>query len=194
MVMRRVNLLLLLALVVSIGLNWVLRANPAQTNFQFLPEMVHSVAYDAFSSNPVFADGKTLQQPVAGTIAQGYLPLRYGVTPEEARRAGEELTNPFSEADARALERGAAVFTNFCQACHGPAGIGNGPVALRGFPAPASLVAERAVNMKDGQIFHVITYGQGNMPSHATQLSREDRWKVILHLRSLQKPAATAPR
>jgi hypothetical protein len=35
----------------------------------------------------------------------------------------------------------------------------------------------------------VITYGLRNMPSHAAQLTREDRWKVILHVRSLQKAA-----
>jgi hypothetical protein len=43
--------------------------------------------------------------------------------------------------------------------------------------------------MKDGQLFHVVTYGQGNMPAHAAQLSQDDRWQVILHLRSLQQAA-----
>lgn len=43
--------------------------------------------------------------------------------------------------------------------------------------------------MKDGQLFHILTYGQGNMPSYATQLSREDRWRVIVHVRSLQQTA-----
>jgi mono/diheme cytochrome c family protein len=47
--------------------------------------------------------------------------------------------------------------------------------------------------MKDGQMFHVLTYGQGNMPSFAAQLSREDRWNVILHVRMLQKPYTPGP-
>jgi mono/diheme cytochrome c family protein len=42
-------------------------------------------------------------------------------------------------------------------------------------------------------MFHVLTYGQGNMPSFATQLSRDDRWSVILHLRMLQGPYAPDP-
>ncbi|MBI3484584.1 MAG: cytochrome c, partial [Acidobacteria bacterium] len=46
------------------------------------------------------------------------------------------------------------------------------------------------VGIKDGQIFHIVTYGQKNMASYATQVSRDDRWKVILYVRSLQKQAA----
>jgi len=92
--------------------------------------------------------------------------------------------------DTARRERGTIVFTNFCQVCHGPLGQGNGPVTQGGFPPPASLLADRAVQMKDGQLFHVLTYGQGNMPSFSTQLSREDRWNVILHIRMLQGPYA----
>lgn len=46
--------------------------------------------------------------------------------------------------------------------------------------------------MKDGQMFHVVTYGFGNMPSYAVQVSREDRWKAILHIRDLQRKEAAA--
>jgi mono/diheme cytochrome c family protein len=87
-------------------------------------------------------------------------------------------------------ERGGVVFTNYCQVCHGPLGQGNGPVTQGSFPPPASLQADRAVQMKDGHLFHVLTYGQGNMPSFSTQLSREDRWNVVLHIRMLQGPYA----
>ncbi len=44
--------------------------------------------------------------------------------------------------------------------------------------------------MKDGQLFHVLTYGQNNMPSYASQITRQDRWNVIAYVRSLQ---ATVP-
>ncbi len=71
-------------------------------------------------------------------------------------------------------------------------------VAKRGFPPPPSLVLEHAIKMKDGQMFHVATLGQGNMPGHAAQISRDDRWHVINHIRTLQadaqrKSAATPP-
>ncbi len=59
----------------------------------------------------------------------------------------------------------------------------------RGFPAPPSLVDQHAVILKDGQLFHILSYGQVNMASYASQLSWEDRWKVILFVRSLQPQA-----
>jgi mono/diheme cytochrome c family protein len=109
-------------------------------------------------------------------------------------RAGEELHNPFSGEDAAAQERGAFVYTNYCRMCHGPEGKGNGPLVSRGIPPPASLLAEATVQRKDGELFHVLTYGQRNMPAHDAQLSREDRWKVILYVRSLQQKAAGGKR
>ncbi|MBI3669609.1 MAG: c-type cytochrome [Acidobacteria bacterium] len=187
---RKLNIVLLLVFLASLGLNWAARRDPTQPNREPLPEMVRTPRYNAFAPNPNFADGKTLQPPVPGTIPRGYLPLHYTAAKEDALRAGEELQNPLASADAGAAQRGAFVFTNFCLECHGAAGRGDGPVTLRGFPAPPSLLAERALNMKDGQMFHVLTYGQGNMPSYAAQLSREDRWKAILFVRSLQKQAA----
>lgn len=187
---RKLNIVLLLVFLASLGVNWAARRDPTQPNREPLPEMVRTPRYNAFAPNPNFADGKTLRPPVPGTIPRGYLPLHYTAAKEDALRAGEELQSPLASADAGAAQRGAFVFTNFCLECHGAAGRGDGPVTLRGFPAPPSLLAERALNMKDGQMFHVLTYGQGNMPPYAAQLSRQDRWKAILFVRSLQKQAA----
>jgi hypothetical protein len=39
----------------------------------------------------------------------------------------------------------------------------------------------------DGRIFHVITRGQGLMASYAVQVLPEDRWAVILHVRTIQR-------
>ncbi|HXK60015.1 MAG TPA: c-type cytochrome [Acidobacteriota bacterium] len=187
------NLLLLGLLAASLLLNWLVSERPEQPNYRFLPEMVDSLAYDAFASNPNFPDGKTLQVPVAGTIARDHMPLRYQPTPEDAVRAGRELENPFSYADTRALSRGQEVFENFCTPCHGSSGRGDGVVARRGFPPPPSLLAEHARSLADGQMFHILTYGQGNMASHASQLGSSDRWSVIVYVRSLQQQAPATP-
>jgi mono/diheme cytochrome c family protein len=187
---------LFLALGATVALCWMVKERDvSQPNHDFMPEtqMAYSPAYDAFSPNPNFPDGLTLRAPPSGTIARGQLPLHYQATPEDALRAGRELQNPFSQNDAARQQRGSEVFTNFCYACHGPLGEGNGPVTQRGFPVPASLLADRAVQMKDGQMFHVLTYGQGRMPSLASALSRDDRWSVILFVRTLQGPYAPSP-
>jgi mono/diheme cytochrome c family protein len=192
--MRRstLNFILLLALLAVLGLDLTLRPDPGVRNADFVPEMVASVAAEPFSASAVFPDGKTLQAPPAGAIVRGRPPLHYQATPADAARAGRELANPFPAANAKALARGATVYANYCQVCHGPAGKGDGPVAQRGFPAPPSLLADKALGLPDGQIFHILTYGQGNMPPYAAQIGREDRWMAVLHVRELQRTATTA--
>ena len=163
-----VNPLLFLALLVTVALCWFVPARDvSRPNYEFLPEaqMAQSPAYDSFAPNPNFPDGLTLRTPPAGTIARGQSPLHYQPTLQDALRAGQELQNPFQPNDAARRRARSVVFTNYCQVCHGPLGQGNGPVTQGGFPPPASLLADRAVQMKDGQMFHVLTYGQGNMPS-----------------------------
>jgi hypothetical protein len=48
------------------------------------------------------------------------------------------------------------------------------------------LLAENAMKLPDGTIFHLITYGRGNMPSLASQIEPMDRWRAVLGVRSLQ--------
>jgi mono/diheme cytochrome c family protein len=183
------NTALLLAFLAILGLNWAFRSHPAQPNREFLPEMVRTPRYNAYAANPNFPDGKTLQLPVPGTIPRGLLPLHFAATSEDAIRAGNILQNPNQPGDARAIARGAVVFSNFCQPCHGPGGRGDGLVVQRGFPAPPSLSADNARKMKDGQFFHILSFGQKNMPSYAAQIAREDRWNVIAFVRSIQNQA-----
>ncbi len=169
-----VNVVLLLLTIGLLSLNWIVRSDVATRNFEMLPNMVDSVPYDSFARNPNFADGKTLREPVPGTVIRGHMPMHYAATPADAVRAGLELPSPKVSA-----ARGAVVYANFCETCHGPAGKGDGRVAQRGFPAPPSLLAPKALQMRDGQMFHVLTYGQNNMPPYASQIAREDRWAAI---------------
>jgi len=186
------NGFLLLAVLASVAASWLLSSDPAKPNFEFLPQMAHSARYNAFAPNPSFPNGSTLQRPEPGTIPRGYVPLHYAATQQDAVRAGEELQSPLEPDNMRARQRGEFVFANFCAVCHGAGGAGNGTVPQRGYPAPPSLLVEHAIKMKDGQMFHVLTYGQNNMPSYASQLSREDRWSVILYVRAMQKAGTPA--
>lgn len=180
------NLVLLVLAVVTLGSGWALRWDPAKPNYEYFPDMAHSPRSNAFAPNAVLPNAETLQTPVPGTIARGDLPLEYTATPQDAARAGEELTSPFPVNDPAHVARGEFLFTNMCQHCHGAGALGDGPVTKRGFPPPPSLLAVHARTIKDGQIFHILTYGQGNMPAHASQFSREDRWNLVAYVRSLQ--------
>jgi mono/diheme cytochrome c family protein len=187
---RVLNVFLLLAFLGSLGLHAFASRDLTQPNIEVMPDMAHSPAYDSLSSNPNFADGKTLQLPEPGTIPRGLMPLHYTTAFTDVLRAGDELQNPFAADNAAAQERGAFIFTNYCRMCHGSEGKGDGALVQRGIPPPASLLSPTTVQRKDGELFHVLTYGQRNMPATEAQLSREDRWKVILYVRSLQQQAA----
>ena len=181
-----INIVLFLALAFVTLMTWMLRRDFTQRNHELLPGMLQSVPYDAFSPNPNFTDGKTLQTPPAGTLARSVVPLHYAATSDDALRAGRELVNPLSSEVAADVDRGRMVYATFCQPCHGSGGKGDGLITLHGFPPPPSLLAENAMKLPDGTIFHLITYGRGNMPPLASQIEPMDRWRAVLGVRSLQ--------
>jgi len=189
--MRRhtANIVLLALLLLLAGLTWGLRRDPAQPGYQFIPEMHYSIPYDSQSENPNFADGKTLRTPVEGTIPRGMLPLHFEKSEADAKRAGGELRNPFIRDSAQVAERGGRLFAIYCQPCHGATGLGDGVVTKYGFPPPPSFDSPALRGQKDGQMFHTITYGKGNMPSLASQVARDDRWMIVLRVRALQELA-----
>jgi mono/diheme cytochrome c family protein len=174
---RTLNIVLLAALLISIGLNLAIGRRVSRPNFEYFPDMARTARYNAFQPNTNFPDGMTQRTPVSGTIPRGLPPLPPGATPE----------NPFGSIPQTAVERGAVVFASFCQPCHGAGATGDGLVVKHGFPAPPSLLQPKTVGMTDAQIFGIVTNGQGQMPSYASQIARDDRWKVIVYLRSLQR-------
>lgn len=182
----KLNLFLAVALALCVAFGFLAHSDPSRPNVEVLPEMVRTAAYKAYSANPNFPDGKTLQYPPVDTIPRGFHRVEYPADEAGAILAGEELTNPFKAEDPAAAARGAFVFRTWCLPCHGATGKGDGAVAMRGFPAPPPLNAEKSIALKDGRMFHILTYGQKNMRSYASQISEDDRWKAILHVRSLQ--------
>jgi mono/diheme cytochrome c family protein len=172
------------------GVSRALKSDPRERNLEVLPaDMVVSPAAKSNGLVAAFADGLVQRAPPDGAIARGAMPLEYGDGEAEAKRAGEELVNPVPDTPA-VLERGAFVFANYCSGCHGSGGLGDAPVTKRGFPPPPSLLRPESRALKDGEMFHAITFGRKNMPPAASQVERDDRWKAIRFVRSLQAAAA----
>lgn len=186
------NITLLAIFVVLVGVNIFAPRDFLRPNWEMFSEMVRGPACNAFAENSSFRHGATQRIPVANSVPRGRMSLHYEATEEGALAAGVELKNPIAADDAEALARGQAVFGRYCVACHGGNGNGDGPVAMRGFPPPPSFATGKSRQMADGGLFHIITYGRGNMPSHAGLVPREDRWKVILHVRRLAGQAGVS--
>lgn len=171
----------------GLGALALVQRDPERRNLEVLPaDMVRGPAAESGRSSALLPHGRVQQAPPEGAIARGHLPLGYGPGPEEAARAGRELVNPVP-ADAAVLARGAVVFASACACCHGAAGRADAPATQRGVPPPPTLHRPESRALPDGEIFHAITFGRKNMPAAALQVEREDRWKVIRYLRSLQE-------
>ena len=161
--------------------------DPTVPNLEYMPDMVSSVAYDSFAPNPNTRDGRTLLAPPPGTVPRGYQPFHFTAGPAEAARAGRELTNPMPDVPL-VRQRGEIAFQRWCSPCHGHEGQADGLVT-RKFPRPPSVTAEHARNLPDGQLFHIVTFGQGVMPAYGAQVMDVDRWKIVRFVRRMQADA-----
>lgn len=159
------------------------RNNPG---WQYFDDMAQSPAYETYSPNPNFADGKTMRNPVEGTIPLGYEPYRYEKNDTDRVEAGLALVNPY-ESNTKNLERGKQVYSVQCISCHGEKGDGKGFLFTSGkypFP-PKTLLSDKIKSAPAGEIYHVITVGFGVMPQHGSQVRPEDRWKVAMYVKEV---------
>ena len=173
----------------------LLNRNYLKRNLAWDGGMMAPVAYQSFDPHPSLPGGQVLQTPPAGTVSRkGLVPLPYGPGKVEAERAGLELKNPFQPSQEN-FSRGKLVYDRSCAACHGLDGDNNSSVIVaRGLLAPAILVAPVVRDMPDGRLFHVATFGgPQKMKGLGDLISRDDRWKVVLYIRELQRAAAPKP-
>lgn len=162
-------------------------------NYMFFPTGAESqgkAPVNAKTGKPVFANGMVMQKPPVGTVPhvkdREFYPLHFGAD-DAGRKAAEGLKNPF-DATAAHLTRGQWGFETFCAPCHNTNGDGAGTVSKKaGWSFPLATKESKVNGFSDGTIFHIVSYGRGAMPAYASQISQEDRWKIILHLRELQK-------
>jgi mono/diheme cytochrome c family protein len=133
-------------------------------------------------SSSFFDNGSSMQKPVEGTVARGFIPYPYKDKPEEA---GKFLINPLIP-NEKNLETGKEKYNVYCSPCHGYLGEGDSRLNQQ-FPNPPSLHSEKLRNWTDGSIYHVIVEGQNIMPSYKYQLTRHERWAVVNYIRVLQR-------
>jgi mono/diheme cytochrome c family protein len=161
---------------------------------EFMPDMYRSPSLENYSVHTV--DGDTLynaKKPVKGTVSRGHIPYGYPNTPEGYEAAGLNLHNPLAAANREQWEKdGEVLFSKFCVHCHGATGAGDGKVGAK-LPGPPPAYTSGALkNLPEGKIFHSIHYGKGSMGSHASQLTQEERWKLVYYVQKLQGPKETA--
>ncbi|MBL7891389.1 MAG: cytochrome c [Bacteroidia bacterium] len=151
---------------------------------EFMPDMYRSPSVEVYNINPMYADSMGSRLPVAGTIPRGFMPYPYSNDTAGYATAGRELKNPIA-LTSEVLKEGEELYGKFCVNCHGASGGGDGLVSTK-LPGAPPAYSGALKNLPEGKIFHTMTFGKGLMGSHASQLTQEERWKLVHYVQKLQ--------
>ena len=207
--MNKVNILLfrysIAVLFISVAVSCIKHQD--SPGFEYVDDMFRSQAIEAYidyglvgdKTNDSLKNSLSARKPAKGTIAynpnkkvsQTNMPFNYGSSEEERIKAGEEVFLPehyysSSEIQEANIEEGKRLYGLFCAHCHGDKGNGDGKViTVGGYPA-APPAYNTLKDRKPGSVFHTITYGKNAMGPHASQLNKDERWKVSMYVRTMQ--------
>jgi mono/diheme cytochrome c family protein len=181
--------------------------HPDSPGFEYVDDMFRSQAIEAYidyglvgdKTNDSLKKSLSARKPASGTIAynvnkkisQTNMPFNYGSSENERIRAGEEVLLPShyfssSELQKENIAEGKRLYGLFCAHCHGDKGNGDGKViTVGGYPA-APPAYNTLKDRKPGSVFHTITHGKNAMGPHASQLNKDERWKVAMYVRTMQ--------
>jgi mono/diheme cytochrome c family protein len=97
--------------------------------------------------------------------------------------------NPLT-ASAANLAAVKEVYGDKCDNCHGDKGKGDGSDAMMYDPPPSDLTDSAKIGqLTDGEIFYQISEGRKPMPSFKKKLTEEQRWQLVLLVRSFAAPS-----
>lgn len=179
------------------------------TGVEYSPQMYHSVPYEGLSqiknkdagawlssredglgefynSNPNNPHEMNMRIPPENTVPRtrdGFLPYR--LPKDSLAYAAQYVKSPLAPSEAIIAE-GKVLYTRFCWHCHGDTGQGDGPVG-KVFLGVTAYNSRAVKDASEGHIFHVITHGKGRMGGHGSQISIEERWKIVQYVQTLQK-------
>ena len=129
---------------------------------------------------------------VLGLICLSIVLAALHKTPWAVPEADKQRKNPLTPSDAN-ISAAKPIFSEKCANCHGDKGKGDGSEAMMYDPPPADLTDAAKMNkVTDGEIFYQITVGRKPMPSFRKRLTEEQRWQLVLLVRSFAaQPTAT---
>lgn len=171
------------------------------TGSEYAPQMYDAVGYEPYRQirpNTVNPYGLNMRDPARGTVSRPNYHTTFGtgdsattdlmiynIPKDSVGLAERVLIDPIPET-AKTLEEGKVLYGRYCIHCHGEGGKGDGLVGkeYKGVP---SYSADAYKTMNDGHIFHVITHGKGRMWPHGSQMTPEERWKIVQYVHKLQQ-------
>jgi mono/diheme cytochrome c family protein len=125
----------------------------------------------------------------AGSAVYAYFHPGPWIVPEAAKH----VVNPLkaSQADLPGAHK---LYLDKCAECHGDTGKGDGPQGRMYDPLPKNLTDAAHMNsVSDGELFYKISEGHRPMPAFRKRLTEEQRWQLVLFLRSLSNSSSSVP-
>lgn len=167
----------------------------------YMPDMAYSRGYETYAprDTAIFTTDRNEaghkifynDMAPAGTIKRGELfPFNVPNDSNGLINLSAQVKNPLAPMAGKELEEAERLFNINCAVCHGAKGENNGPLAPK-VGGVKSIIAA-SPDYSDGRLFFVMEYGQNNMGSYASQLSREQRWRIVQYIRTLEPKAAGA--
>lgn len=202
--LRQFFIIYFFLLVLLVGVMGFRGCKSSRTPIEIFPDMDRQNKLLEQAESPFFADGRADRPKVPGTVPYiTEMEATYpNLTPTTAfveddyLATGKLEDGSFGdglpiEVDAQAMEEGQQLFNTFCYMCHGFSGDGNGVLKnpRYGFATIADLTQTRLVDMPDGEIYNTIAWGKNTMMPYGEKLRIEERWKVVLYVRALQRAA-----
>lgn len=176
-----------------------------QPPLEIFPDMDRQMRFSEQGKSGMFEDGRMDRAPIPGTVPT--------VTDEQAPYANLTPDNRFREDDYvasgkledgtfgdglpvevsyEAMQEGQEIYNIYCAICHGDSGNGKGVLAAEryGYPTIVSILQSRIMDQPDGELFNTITLGKNTMGPYGSKIRVEDRWKVVMYVRALQRAAS----
>ncbi|QJD78117.1 cytochrome c [Spirosoma rhododendri] len=171
------------------------------TGLEYAPQMYDAVGYEPYrqvKQNDINPMGLNMRLPATGTVARPNYQTKFGTgdstsadlmlynIPSDSMGISERvLKNPIPQTE-QSLADGKVLYGRYCQHCHGEGGKGDGPVAAQ-YKGVPNYSSDALKTLNDGHIFHVITNGKGRMWPHGSQVTPDDRWKIVQYVHKLQQ-------
>ena len=194
--MRYFLLIFLVCVLAVIGIAGKRGSFSRKTPLYVFPDMKRQLKLRPQAPNDFFPNGTSSQLPPEGTVART-APIQVGnqavyLYEDSPVLSGQIVgttnyveNNPFP-LTAQLLSRGQQRFTIYCSPCHGALGDGEGITKKLGMSTVRTLHERRIVEMRDGEIFYVITHGRSTMGGYGPNVPVEDRWAIVAYVRALQ--------
>lgn len=160
-------------------------------NVELIQDMMESPAIKAQEYDEASPNHSGMRVPPEHTVPVGFQPYKYGMDVESASKNNKNLLD--GKLDEETLLVGQKYFVTQCAVCHGSHGEGaveaKLSVADKMALKPPAVTSDKIKGWTDGQIYHVITMGQGVMGPYASHIPQKYRWQVVNYIRFLQKQA-----